>query len=56
MNITQESEAMWQICPICNGTGKIHQPLSTATYATCDVCNGKKIIHSVTGLPPNVIL
>ena len=43
---------MWQQCPICNGTGKIHEPLSTATHSVCTVCQGKKIISSLTGNPP----
>jgi DnaJ-class molecular chaperone len=43
---------MWQKCPICNGTGKVSEPLSNNTSTTCTVCQGKKIISELTGLPP----
>jgi len=45
---------MWQICPICNGTGKIPQDgfTTSASFQTCTVCNGFKIISELTGLPP----
>jgi hypothetical protein len=36
----------YQVCPICNGTGKIlsHYERTTIDFETCDVCNGAKII------------
>lgn len=43
----------WQKCPICNGSGKIYNTLSSSSYDTCSTCNGKKIISELTGLPPS---
>jgi len=43
---------MWQKCPICNGSGKIHDTLSSSSSGICSVCNGTKIISELTGLPP----
>lgn len=45
----------WQLCPKCNGTGRMQQQYATVTssFTNCDVCNGAKIISSLTGLPPN---
>jgi RecJ-like exonuclease len=43
---------MWQKCPVCGGTGKVPNNLSSI-HDTCDVCHGKKIISQLTGLPPN---
>jgi hypothetical protein len=43
----------FQKCPICNGTGKLSDTLSSSSYRVCDTCNGKKIINDFTGLPPN---
>ena len=44
---------MWQKCPVCNGTGKSADFVTTSsTIPVCDVCNGKKIISQVNGLPP----
>lgn len=52
----------WQLCPKCNGQGKISKPpfingdieiwMSSEMSYICDVCNGKKIINIDTGLPP----
>lgn len=54
----------WQLCPKCNGEGKIvgcsttllkedgSKEIIETTYP-CDLCNGKKIISKVNGLPPN---
>ena len=47
---------MWQICPICNGTGRVPQDgFTSACYQTCTVCNGYKIISELTGLPPTTV-
>ena len=43
----------FQKCPVCNGTGKLTDTLSSSTYRVCDTCNGKKMINEWTGLPPN---
>ena len=43
---------MWQKCPICNGTGKIHNTSLLASFDVCSTCNGTKIISELTGLPP----
>ncbi len=43
---------MWQICPLCNGTGKISDTTTSSCYQTCTVCGGFKIINEITGLPP----
>lgn len=57
----------WQVCPLCNGEGFIHNKLSDHDMGffapgggvrftkdfDCTVCNGKKIISEVTGLPPH---
>ena len=42
----------FQKCPVCNGTGKLINTLSSSTYKICDTCNGEKIISELTGLPP----
>lgn len=39
----------WQKCPICYGTG--YGGLKSSVI--CPTCNGQRIIHEVTGLPPN---
>ncbi len=44
---------MWQKCPICNGTGRTHNTLSSLSFEICSTCNGKKIISELNGLPPN---
>ena len=44
---------MWQKCPICNGTGKTHNTLSSSSFDICSTCNGAKIISELNGLPPN---
>mgnify|MGYP003594227133 CR=1 FL=1 len=47
---------MWQVCPICNGTGIVPQDgFTSACYQTCTVCNGHKIISELTGLPPTIV-
>lgn len=43
---------MWQKCPVCNGSGATHSPLSTSSSTLCSVCEGKKIISELNGLPP----
>lgn len=47
--INQNSNYMWQKCPICNGTG--HKPTSTGGVI-CETCNGEKIISEQSGKPP----
>jgi len=44
---------MWQKCPICNGTGRTHNTLSSSSFDICSTCNGTKIISELNGLPPN---
>ena len=44
---------MWQKCPICNGTGRTYNTLSSSSFDTCSTCNGTKIISELNGLPPN---
>ncbi len=46
---------MYQRCPICNGLGEKENPeyLLENESKICDVCNGTRIIHTVTGLPPD---
>ncbi len=36
---------MWQVCPLCAG-------LESVGGYVCPVCKGKKIIHELTGKPP----
>jgi hypothetical protein len=52
----------WQICPKCQGQGKVWYPPNVPWNLTytgngkpfdCDVCKGKKIISIETGLPPD---
>jgi hypothetical protein len=45
---------MWQKCPICNGSGKVANILSSSSFEVCSTCNGSKIISKLTGLPPNL--
>lgn len=42
----------YQKCPICDGTGNISGAFAACTNATCPTCRGYRIIHEVTGLPP----
>mgnify|MGYP000851725143 CR=1 FL=1 len=42
---------MYQVCPICKGTGKAGH--SWPNSPVCTTCNGWKIISSLTGMPPN---
>ena len=44
----------FQKCPICDGTGKQTNTLSSATYITCKTCEGSGIISELTGLPPKL--
>lgn len=44
---------MWQKCPVCNGSGRTHNTLSSSSFDICSTCNGTKIISQVNGLPPN---
>jgi DnaJ-class molecular chaperone len=43
----------FQKCPVCNGTGKQINTLSSSTYVQCRVCSGHGIIDELTGNPPN---
>jgi len=40
---------MWSKCPICNGTGKIEEPVIN----DCPTCKRQRIISELNGLPPN---
>lgn len=40
----------WQLCPKCNGQG---QPIGTGH---CDLCNGTKVISTLTGKPPLLVI
>ena len=42
----------FQKCPVCNGTGRLTNTLSSSTFKTCDTCKGRKMINEWTGLPP----
>ena len=44
----------FQKCPICDGTGKQSNTLSSASYVKCKTCDGYGIINELTGLPPKV--
>ncbi len=44
---------MWQKCPICDGTGRTYNTVSSSSFEVCSVCNGTKIISELYGLPPN---
>jgi DnaJ-class molecular chaperone len=44
---------MWQKCPICKGTGKTKNTVSSSGFDICLTCNGKKIISQLNVLPPN---
>ena len=44
----------WQVCPYCNGNGKI-QDFGTTTCVnekTCHICKGYGIISTEDGCPP----
>jgi len=34
----------YQLCPRCDGSGKITNINTTTLFSTCDVCNGAKVI------------
>lgn len=49
--------AMWQSCPVCNGSGvEPHPPRvdSSAAPRPCGVCKGQRIIGIIDGKPPLV--
>ena len=46
---------MWQKCPICNGSGRTYNTLSSSSFDVCSTCGGTKIISELNGLPPNYI-
>lgn len=37
---------LWQLCPLCNGTGNYFGPLGGTISTTCPICNGKRIIET----------
>ena len=51
-----DTTIIWQICPLCNGLGKVQDYILTGVYPMpesilsngevfdCPVCNGKRII------------
>ena len=43
---------MWQKCPVCNGSGKVENSVTTSVWSGCTVCKGTKIISVLNGLPP----
>ena len=43
---------MWQVCPLCKGSGVTPHSYSTQTSMQCTVCKSKKIINELTGHPP----
>lgn len=47
-----EYDAGWQVCPRCQGLGKVEDYL-LGTMEDCKVCNGRMIINIRTGSPPN---
>jgi len=49
---TNTYDAGWQVCPRCQGLGKVEDYL-LGTMDECPVCNGKMIINIRTGSPPH---
>lgn len=45
---------MWQICPMCKGSGQALTIINNIVSSVCSVCNGQKIINELTGRPPQV--
>lgn len=43
---------MWQICPLCIGTGLDPTVTTGTTTVTCPVCDSARIISEITGNPP----
>lgn len=46
------SQMSWQNCPSCGGTGIDCVSAVSTGIQPCPVCKGKRIIHTVTGKPP----
>ena len=44
----------FQKCPVCHGTGKRVNTLSSASYITCKTCEGSSIVSELTGSPPKL--
>lgn len=42
----------WQKCPVCDGGGQMPNAYTSAAFIVCPTCKGHRIIHEVTGLPP----
>lgn len=38
---THVLRSKWEVCPKCNGLGKVELPV-TGIYMMCDACDGKK--------------
>ena len=34
----------YQVCPLCNGSGRVPSYYSTSSFDVCGVCNGQRII------------
>lgn len=43
---------MWQVCPMCKGSGVVLRLEDMTVNSVCPVCQGKMIINELTGLPP----
>lgn len=45
----------WQNCPHCSGSGLRSDTYSWNQVEACPVCYGARIIHHVTGRPPEKV-
>jgi len=43
---------MWQVCPMCKGSGQALTVVNMVANSICPVCDGKRVINEATGLPP----
>jgi len=48
----------YQKCPICDGIGYVPEPYATTTncHVKCPTCKGARIISSMTGMPPEMVV
>jgi phage FluMu protein Com len=48
----------YQKCPICDGIGMVPEPyaVTTSFHVKCPTCKGARIISSMTGLPPEMVV
>jgi hypothetical protein len=48
----------YQKCPICDGSGMVPEPyaVTTSFHVKCPTCKGARIISSMTGLPPEMVV